>query len=210
MTDHPSIRRLVEMSVVGVVAGASTAFVASWEQAVLAGWIAGAAAYLLVAWRTIGRADGARTRELSTLEDDQRAVADVLLVVASVVSLGGAGLALHRANEAGGGEAVVLTLSAIGTVVASWLIVNTRYTLRYAHFYYTPPVGGVDFPGTDAPTYADFAYLAFTIGMTYQVSDTGLLLPRFRRSLLGHALLSYVFGAVIIAATINVTAGFIT
>ena len=82
--------------------------------------------------------------------------------------------------------------------MVSWLSVNTDYTLRYAHLYYTPPEGGVEFQGSDEPSYADFAYLAFTVGMTYQVADTGLLAPRFRRELLKHSLVSYVFGAVIV------------
>ena len=95
-------------------------------------------------------------------------------------------------------------------MVASWLAINLDFTLRYAHLYYSDPVGGVDFGGTSEPDYRDFAYLAFTIGMTYQVSDTDLLTCRFRRVLLLHALLSYLFGVVIIAAVINVSAGFIT
>jgi uncharacterized membrane protein len=57
------------------------------------------------------------------------------------------------------------------------------------------------------PSYADFAYLAFTIGMTYQVSDTALRTTAMRKVALRHALLSYLFGAVILAAMINVVAG---
>ena len=95
-------------------------------------------------------------------------------------------------------------------MIVSWLAINVDFTLRYAHLFYSDPVGGVDFNGVDEPDYRDFAYLAFTIGMTYQVSDTNLLTSRFRRVLLSHALLSYLFGVVIIAAVINVSAGFIT
>jgi uncharacterized membrane protein len=63
--------------------------------------------------------------------------------------------------------------------------------------------------GTPQPDYRDFAYLSFTVGMTYQVSDTNLSSPDIRRRALGHALLSYVFGTVIIATTINVIASII-
>ncbi len=69
-------------------------------------------------------------------------------------------------------------------MIVSWLAINVDFTLRYAHLYYTDPVGGIDFNGADEPDYRDFAYLAFTIGMTYQVSDTNLLTSRFRRVLL--------------------------
>ena len=60
--------------------------------------------------------------------------------------------------------------------------------------------------GTEKPNFWDFAYLAFTIGMTYQVSDTTFTTPEFRKAALGHALLSFVFGTAIIATTINFVA----
>ncbi len=59
------------------------------------------------------------------------------------------------------------------------------------------------------PSYRDFAYVAFTIGMTYQVSDTTLRDPLIRRSVLGHAALSYVFGVIIVAGLVNLTSGLI-
>jgi uncharacterized membrane protein len=61
--------------------------------------------------------------------------------------------------------------------------------------------------GTMAPDYRDFAYTAFTVGMTFQVSDTDITSQEMRRAVLRHALLSFLFGAVILATTINVIAG---
>jgi uncharacterized membrane protein len=82
--------------------------------------------------------------------------------------------------------------------------------LRYAHEYYTQPVGGIDFKSGDyEPDYRDFAYLAFTVGMTYQVSDTELNRREIRHTLLRHALLSYLFGAVILALLVNVIASLV-
>jgi uncharacterized membrane protein len=86
----------------------------------------------------------------------------------------------------------------------SWGLVHTVFSLRYARSYYSRPVGGIDFNEDDPPTYLDFAYLAFTIGMTFQVSDTNLMNKKIRRVALSHALLSYLFGAVIVALVINV------
>ncbi len=54
--------------------------------------------------------------------------------------------------------------------------------------------------------YIDFAYFSFTIGMTFQVSDTNISSKRIRRLTLHHALLSYLFGAVILGLAINVVA----
>jgi uncharacterized membrane protein len=42
--------------------------------------------------------------------------------------------------------------------------------------------------------------------MTFQVSDTKLTGRRVRRTALHHALTSYVFGAMILAVTVNLVA----
>ena len=203
------MNRLIGMTALGTLAGVATALVAPWQLAILTGWIVAATAFLAVVWRVIAAADGERTRELSTREDDSRPIATLLIVVASTASLPGAAFALHKAARVDGHESVLLTVAAVLVVVVSWLVVNTEYTLRYAHQFYKPPAGGIDFPGADVPDYRDFAYLAFTIGMTYQVSDTSLLTPRFRRLLLTHAAAAYVFGVVIVAAVINIVAGIV-
>ena len=94
----------------------------------------------------------------------------------------------------------------VASVAMSWATVHTVFMLRYARAYFHKPQGGVDFNEDDPPTYLDFAYLAVTIGMTFQVSDTDLTTKSVRRIATSHALLSYLFGAVIVALTINVVA----
>jgi uncharacterized membrane protein len=96
------------------------------------------------------------------------------------------------------------------TVLVSWTVVNTVYTLHYAHRDFGSTAPGIAFgdaAGQQQPTYRDFAYVAFTIGMTYQVSDTTVRDPRIRRAVLSHALLSYLFGVVIIGGAVNLIAG---
>jgi uncharacterized membrane protein len=127
-----------------------------------------------------------------------------------VASLLGAGYALHLAQQHSGASRALLIGAAVLTVVLSWTLINTVYTLRYAdqHFQSTP--GGIAFgtgDGQEHPGYRDFAYVAFTIGMTYQVSDTTLREPQIRRSVLAHAILSYVFGVVIVAGSVNLISG---
>jgi uncharacterized membrane protein len=68
------------------------------------------------------------------------------------------------------------------------------------------PVGGIDFKQEPDPTYRDFAYVGFTVGMTFQVSDTDIGKSTIRTAVLRHALLSFVFGSVILAITINLLA----
>jgi uncharacterized membrane protein len=79
--------------------------------------------------------------------------------------------------------------------------------LRYAALYYGRPGGGIDFNSAEPATYRDFAYLAFTVGMTFQVSDTDITRREMRHQVLRHALISFLFGAVILATTVNVVAG---
>jgi uncharacterized membrane protein len=95
------------------------------------------------------------------------------------------------------------------TVVLSWTVINTVYTLRYADENFRSTPAGIAFGGGDGhqPGYRDFAYVAFTIGMCYQVSDTVLRDPGVRRAALTHALVSYLFGVVIIAGSVNLISG---
>jgi uncharacterized membrane protein len=77
--------------------------------------------------------------------------------------------------------------------------------LRYARLYYVHD-GGIDFHADAPPDFRDFLYVALTIGMTFQVSDTDLNAKAIRMTATRHALLSYLFGVVVISTTINVIA----
>ncbi|TMK44127.1 MAG: DUF1345 domain-containing protein, partial [Actinobacteria bacterium] len=115
---------------------------------------------------------------------------------------------LVKASSEHGGAKALLTVVAVVSVFLSWAVVHMTFTLRYARLFFTGPRGGIDFHDDDRDaSYLDFAYVAFTIGMTYQVSDTDLTNRQIRSAALRHALLSYLFGTVIIAMTINVIAG---
>ena len=164
---------------------------------------------LLRVWSRIWYQDAAQTREWATLEDNTRPGSELLLLGAGVASLVGVGFAFLKAEKGGGSLQVLLEAMGITTIVLSWLIVHTTFALRYAHLYYTDAAGGIDFKqGRDyEPDYRDFAYTAFTVGMTYQVSDTDITKREIRHTVLRHALLSFVFGAVIIGATVNIVAG---
>ena len=92
-------------------------------------------------------------------------------------------------------------------MVLSWFVVHTVFAARYARIYYTGPDGGVNFNQPEPPRYSDFAYVAFTIGTTFQISDTNLTSNEMRRTVLRHSMVSYLFGAFIIAVTVNLLAG---
>lgn len=199
--------RLAVSVAIGAAAGLITAFVAPWQSVPLLFWVAAALTWLILVWISIARLDATATNQYATREDPHGPAADALLLLASVASLGAVVLGILKAAQSHGSTKILLLAAGIGVIVASWGVVHSVFTLRYAAIYYKGPDGGVDFNEDDKPTYIDFAYLAFTIGMTYQVSDTDLTTKAIRHTALRHALMSYLFGTVIIATTINVASG---
>lgn len=187
-----------------------------WELHALIGWLGGAGLYLGLALYVILTTDPEQTRALATREDSGRAVSNLLVLGGSLATLAGVVFALSQVTplqQAGRAtEATVLTVIGLLAVVLSWLLIQSVYTFRYANQYFEAPEGGIVFLGEDGnpdpdPDYLDFFYLATTIGMTYQVSDTNLTKRSIRRVLTGHALIGYVYGTVLIALTINGVAG---
>jgi uncharacterized membrane protein len=206
---HVSARLRVNLSAsVGLAAGGVAAVFAPWQMAALIGWDVAVLVKLTWALASIHGLDAADTRSMSTVEDDSRTTATVVVVTACVVSLLGSVLGLVKAKQGSTAMEAALTSLALLTVVLSWSMVHVMLALRYAHLYYTEPVGGVEF-GPEEPDYRDFVYLAFTVGMSFAVSDTDVRSQRVRRTVTRHALTSYLFGTAIIGLTINVMAGFI-
>ena len=199
-------RFLVAAIAGAVVAGVAGAF-GLWELAPLLGWDTAALTYLAWTYATVSHLDSEHTARQAVAEDPGRAATDVLLLSASVASLVAVWLVIVRAHDSSGAVESLQAGLGLASVVLSWAVVHTIFTLRYASLYYGGPDGGVDFNQDDPPRYADFAYLAFTIGMTFHVSDTDLKTTEIRATALRHALLSYLFGSVILAATINLIAG---
>ena len=207
----PALRRTGLVAALGLIVAILLLPFTRWELAVLGGWDAAALAFLAATWPIIFRVDGAHTRLLAIREDETRGSSALMLLGACVASLLGVGYALGLAGHRGGSLQVLLIAAAVITVVLSWTTLNTVYTLHYTHLYYGSAAEGIEFGDgqAGAPDYRDFAYIAFTIGMTYQVSDTTLRHPRIRRTVLVHALLSYLFGVVIVAGSVNLVSGLI-
>jgi uncharacterized membrane protein len=208
----PAMRRTVIVAAIGLAATLALLPFVTWEMAVVAGWDAAALTFLMSIWPIIIRADSPLAEQLATREDETRGSATVLLVGASVASLLGVGFALSLAGREGGTRRVLLIGAAVLTVMLSWTVVNTVYTLRYADLHFKSTAVGIAFgewDGQERPTYRDFAYVAFTIGMTYQVSDTTVRDPRIRRTVLSHAVLSYLFGVVIVGGSVSLIAGLV-
>lgn len=207
----PESKRLFWALLAGLLVGGLLLFEIEFELALLAVWDVTVALMLGWIWVAVSKLDAEQTAAQSTREDAGRNLTRGLLLGAALASLGGVLYAFVQAGDAGGTRKVVLTGFAVLTVVLSWGLVHTLHTLRYAHLYYSDldgePPGGIDFKNTIPPDYKDFAYVAFTIGMTFQVADTDVTSPIIRRTVIRHSALSYVFGTVIVASAINIIAG---
>jgi uncharacterized membrane protein len=202
--------RVLVAFAVAVVVGLALAPLSPWQVAMLAGWSAGAATFVATVLMRVWPMSGEETAAHATVEDSSRALADSVIVSAAVASLAAIGLALVKASKAEGlGKAAIIGVAVL-SVVAAWLSVHTVYALRYAHLYFVEG-GGVAFNTEDdpppTPDYHDFAYLALTIGMTFQVSDTNVSSKAIRRTITRHAVVSYLLGAVVVAMAINVVSG---
>ncbi len=201
--------RLGLSAAIGLVGFVPSVFFIKWFLAALIGWDVTAAVFMFSVWLSTHGSDAERTRERALRSDDSRVVADAVLLGASVASLVGVAFALVEAARTQGATHSAIVATAIASVVLSWAAVHTVFTLRYARIYYGAG-GGIDFHDHDLPEFGDFAYVALTVGMTFQVSDTDLVSKPIRRAALRHALLSYLFGVVVVAMTINVVAGLLT
>jgi uncharacterized membrane protein len=199
--------RVAVAAAAGACVGALAALPGSWQVGTLVGWDVAAGVYVAWTWTTIWRRDPAATARLAMREDPARATADAVLLIASVASVLAVALAITAGHTGGPGAQDLRAALAVSSVALSWTVVQTVFISHYARLYYSHPAGGIDFNQDTPPRYADFAYLAFTVGMTYQVSDTALKTPALRATALRQALLSYLLGAVILATTINLVAG---
>jgi uncharacterized membrane protein len=206
MRRSPAGTRVTWALLGGAVAGAVASLFTPISASILLGWDAAVLIYLAWTWGAVQGLDPGVTAQLAKREDPSTPVADLVVIGAGTAMLAAVGFALAKAGEATGGMKAYLVTLGLVSVVLSWAVVHTVFALKYARAYYSEPAGGIAFNEDEPPNYIDFAYYAFTIGMTFQVADTNITSRAVRRTTLHHALLSYLFGAVLLGLVINVVA----
>jgi len=200
-------KQLLLSVVLGVIVGILTSYFARLSYGPSLGWVAAALAFLLMVWRDVWRLDGHQTRAIAASEDASATIDDVILICAAVISLVTVLFVLSHQGSSSMFEREVRTAIGIVSVVMAWGVVHTVYTLRYAKLFYAEPEGGIDFHTDEPPAYSDFAYVAFGVGMAFQIADTDVSTRELRIVVLRHALLSFLFATTILAVTINLVAG---
>jgi uncharacterized membrane protein len=148
-------------------------------------------------------------RQHSASNDANRPLILIVTSLLTIVALAAVSGELDGARNA----QLMSIVKLVGTLLLIWVFANSVYALHYAHAYYTlsdetdEDVGGIEFPGTETPSYSDFLYFAFTLGMTFQTSDTNITAPGIRRISLLHSFAAFLFSIGLIAFTINVIGG---
>ena len=183
----------------------------------VATWDLFAAMSVALAWVVFVSQDPFETRRTAQLEDASRTFLFVTVVSAAVGSLLAVALLLSEAKGLSRPKLAGHVALSIAAVVLSWGLVHTVFALRYAHHYYdgaqeksrAEVAGGLIFPSEPNPDYLDFAYFAFIIGMTCQVSDVQVSSRSLRRMALWHGLIAFLFNTAILALFVNIVAGLI-
>jgi uncharacterized membrane protein len=196
-----SWRLLLLALMAGAGVGAVVVVTGVPELSVLIGWVVAAAVVLVRVWQISWPQDAAGTERLAEQEGRTHAT-DTSVLIAAVASLAAVVVALTRSSQRDA-VAVAAVVLVVVVVVLSWALVNTVFALKYARLYYGGGDGGIDFRNDERPRYSDFAYMAFTVGMAYGVTETEPSTSRVRAVALGHALLSYLFGTIVVAVAVN-------
>ncbi|SEG96305.1 Uncharacterized membrane protein [Nonomuraea solani] len=196
-----SVRRVLTSLGAGIVTAAGAWRLGFPELSPLLGWGVTATVGLAWVWLISWPKDHHDTKRLATEEGDARST-DTGVLIGAVASLGAVALALVRTASHTPLTTALVILSVV-TVIVSWSLVNTVFAFKYARLYYVDEDGGIDFGQEDPPAYSDFAYLAFTIGVTFGVTDNHVVSTHIRKVALAHALLPYFFNTGILAVAIN-------
>jgi uncharacterized membrane protein len=205
LLDVPPAVKLGGAAATGVVVGLVLQL-GSAAAALLGGWAAAGTIFVVWTLAAVTPMDAQATAAHALREEPARAIERLVVFIAAGASLAGLVAVLMQGglrSDPAGSAAV------LAAVVASWGCIHTLFALRYARLYYTAPEGGIDFHLEEggAPTYTDFTYVAFTVGMSFAISDTDLRTTTMRRAAQAHALVSYLYGTVIVALLVGLIGG---
>jgi len=132
-----------------------------------------------------------------------------IVLVSVIAGLASAVSILGRGPDVPASDHSIAVAVGIAAVALGWFLIHTMYTFRYAHLYYYDSdqdgsaQRGLTFPGTADPDDYDFAYFAFVVGMTFQVSDVQITDPGVRSVVLLHGILSFGYNTAILALVVN-------
>jgi uncharacterized membrane protein len=185
-----------------------------WETSFLAGWILGVGSYLVLLGIVIVSADGPMTQQRVSKDEPNRMALLLLTVFLSIFGTGIVGVLLTAVGKHSLEHSRLLLILSVIAVLLSWFYLHTAFGQHYARLYYEAKDihgrpfkegrrSGFHFPGTETPTYLDFLYVAFTLALTYSMSDVNVESELMRRTVLLHSLVSFFFYSTVLAGVLN-------
>ena len=185
---------------------------------VLLTWSSFALSVIIMDWILIFTCHPKEVRNVARIEDSSRTLIFIFVIGAALVSLVSILFLLKSDKQLSQAQITGHVILSMISVVVSWWLVHTIFSMRYAHMFYSTnpdgagkkPLGGLDFPGGEEPDYLDFVYFSFVLGTTFQVSDVEISSRRIRRLALIHGLIAFAFNTAILALSINVVSGLVS
>jgi uncharacterized membrane protein len=179
---------------------------------VLVSWNGGAILFLV--WVFVWMSGCTAEQLYMKYKEEDETAALILFVVtcAALLSLVAIVLLLSTVKQVAGTErALHIGLAAL-TVVTSWLLVPTMFTLHYADAFYSASDDDrpLLFPQTRRPVFWDFAYFSFTIAAACQTADVSTANTSIRKTVLAHSVIAFVFNASILGFAVNISAGLLS
>jgi uncharacterized membrane protein len=207
--DRPLLIGLVPAIPIGLLVWSVVRDHTNWLYPAAFGGIATGMSYLTVTFVTVPWTNPDQTeRHATTHKGWSRFITELILLIACLLSIGGV-FHLFAAGHAGGSEKPIAAGIGVACILVAWVTVHTVFSLRYAHEYYRTTTADnessdspIEFDG-GKPAYLEFFYTGLTVGMAYAVSDTSLRTRRVRGTAILHALLSYIFGVVVLGSAVN-------
>lgn len=181
-------------------------------------WDVGASFALVALYFGLRNSSAATIKQVAARQDAGKRAVLALCLLAATASLVVIAAEMPQVKNASGLELGARVVLVLYTIVLSWAFMHSVFALHYAHDYYLdvnraakrdPKSERLIFPGEPSPTYGDFLYFSFTIGMTFQTSDVQIADAYLRRVVLIHGAVAFFFTTGILALTINLVAGLI-
>ncbi len=185
----------------------------AWLIELVVCWDVFSLAYLVTCWVVFFKRSTKEIKRIAQIEDGSRLFVFMIILDSSFASMFTALLLIVSKELSTNLGGFYLPVVFTGMLI-SWLVVHTTLGFHYAHIYYNQSQNindlkqkDITFSGEKEPDYLDFAYLAFTVGMSFAVSDVAINSHLIRRLTLAHALLSFGLNTFVVALTINIIAG---
>jgi uncharacterized membrane protein len=209
---HPLQRIFLSLVITGIGFVFLSRTEINWKIQAVCLWDVFAITYVITSWIVFFTRPMQDIARQANTEDGSRGFVLISVLVSSFAGMFAVLLLMISDDDTAVHEAARVLISVLG-MLASWTLLHSIFTFHYAHLYYfrdedkSPEGFALDFPNEEKPDYLDFAYFAFVIGMTFQVSDVQVNSKVTRRTVLAHGLLSFALNTFVVALTINLIAG---